>query len=62
MDKNIILKSLINGIITWLVVGLFLSLTKDTTFVETLITPYTLFAASACIGGSFIGFKRKAGL
>ena len=62
MDKNIILKSLINGIITWLVVGLFLSLTKDTTFVEALITPYILFVASACIGGSFIGFKRKAGL
>ena len=62
MNNNIILKSLINGIITWLVVGLFLSLTKDTTFVEALITPYTLFAASACIGGSFIGFKRKAGL
>ena len=62
MNNNIILKSLINGILTWLVLGLFLSLTKDTTFVETLITPYILFVASACIGGSFIGFKRKAGL
>ena len=62
MNNNIILKSLINGILTWLVLGLFLSLTKDTTFVEALITPYILFAASTCIGGSFIGFKRKAGL
>ena len=62
MNNNIILKSLINGILTWLVLGLFLSLTKDTTFVEALITPYILFAASVCIGGSFIGFKRKAGL
>jgi len=56
---SIIVKSVINGIITFLVVGLALSLIKGIAFVQVITMPYFLFIVSSVIVGSYIGFTKK---
>ena len=60
MDKNILIKSLLNGVITLLALAVILSLVKDVGFVQALIAPYTIAASIAAMVGSYIGFARKA--
>lgn len=56
---SIIVKSVINGIITFLVVGLALSLIKGIAFVQVITMPYFLFIVSSVIVGSYIGFTKN---
>ena len=60
MDKNIFVKSLDQGIIGWILLALLLSVTKDMTFVQALVAPYTVMMSVAGIVGCYIGYMRKA--
>ena len=60
MGNNILIKSLLNGVISLLVLAVLLSLGKDMSFVQALTVPYTIAAAIAAMVGSYIGFARKA--
>lgn len=60
MDKNILIKSLLNGVISLLVLAVLLSLIKDMSFVQALTELYTIAVAIAAMVGSYIGFARKA--
>lgn len=58
--KIILVKSLLIGLATLLVLALMLSLMKGVAFAELLVAPYTIaFAVSAALG-SYVGFERKA--
>ena len=59
-DKGIIIKSLIQGIVAWLVVALILSQIKDMGFGQTLTAAYTITAAITACLGSYIGFMGRA--
>ena len=59
MNKNIIIKSLLNGILAFILVALVLSL-KGMAIAQAIIAPYTIFLAISAIVGSFIGFTLKA--
>ena len=59
MKKNII-KSLLNGILTFVVVALVQYLVKGVTITQAIAAPYTIFLTIAAIVGSFIGFNIKA--
>ena len=60
MDKNILIKSLLNGVISLLVLAVLLSLINDLCFVPAPTELYTIAAAIAAMVGSYIGFARKA--
>ncbi len=60
MDKNILIKALINGVAGWLVLAVFLSLIKDMSLVQAMIAPYTIAMSVAALVGSYIGFLRRA--
>lgn len=57
---NSIIKSLLNGIASFLLVALAQTLIKGVTFVQALVSPYTVFLAVTAIVFSFIGFTVKA--
>ena len=58
-DKNILVKAIINGVITWLLLPLVMCLIKDANFVDSLISPTTICIAIAAGIGSYIGYVRK---
>ena len=60
MNKNILVKALINGIISLLVLAVLLSLINGMGFMAALMAPYTILAAVSAVVGSYIGFARKA--
>lgn len=60
MNKNILVKALINGIISLLVLAVLLSLINGMGFMAALMAPYTILAAISAVVGSYIGFVRKA--
>ncbi len=60
MFKNIIIKSLINGVLSFFGVVLIQILVKGMTFEAALTTPYTIVLAVSAVLGSFIGFTVKA--
>ena len=60
MDKNILTKALLNGAAGWLALAVFLSLTKDISFVQAFTAPHTIALSVAAGLGSYIGFMRKA--
>lgn len=59
MKKNII-KSLLNGILTFVVVALVQYLVKGVALTQAIAEPYTIFLAISAIVGSFVGFSIKA--
>ena len=59
MNKNTVIKSLLNGILTFILVALVLSL-KGMAIAQAIIAPYTIFLTISAILGSFIGFTLKA--
>ena len=59
MNKNIIIKSLINGVVSFFVVALVLDLVKGIPFGQALVNPFNIFLCISAIVGSFIGFSRK---
>lgn len=60
MNKNILVKALINGIISLLVLAVLLSLVNGTGFTAALFAPHTIIVALSAAVGSYIGFARKA--
>ena len=59
MKKNIIVKSLLNGIASFLLVAVVLNLAKGIPFGQALVEPYSIFLGVSAIIGSCIGFSRK---
>ena len=58
--KNILFKSLLNGVVTLFALALILSWMNGLRFVEALVLPYIITAAVAACFASFIGFVGKA--
>lgn len=59
LNKSIIIKSLINGVVSYFLVALVLTLIKGQPFGQALTAPYTIFPGVAALVGSVIGFWRK---
>jgi len=60
MTKNIIIKSLVNGIMGWIIVALIFSLKRpDMTFVQGLTSMYPIYMGIAGFAGSLIGFSIR---
>ena len=60
MKKNIIIKSLLNGILAFVLVALTQHLVKGVAFAQAIVAPYTIFLTLSAIVGSFVGFSIKA--
>ena len=60
MNKNIIIKSLVNGILAFVLVALIQHLVKGVAVAQAVIAPYTIFLTISAIVGSFVGFNIKA--
>lgn len=60
MNKNNIIKSLVNGILTFVLVALALHLVKGVAIAQAIVAPYTIFLTISAIVGSFVGFSIKA--
>lgn len=59
-NVSIVIKSLFESVIGWVLLALILSQMKDITFIQALLAPYTIaMMASAFVGGC-IGYRRKA--
>ena len=58
--KNILFKSLLNGVVTLFALALILSWMNGLRFVEALVLPYIITAAVTACLASFIGFVGKA--
>ena len=60
MTRNIIFKSLANGIISWILVALIFSLKNtDMTFMQGLTAMYPIYLGIAGFIGSLIGFSIR---
>ena len=59
MNKTILIKSILNGVISWIAVALILRLVKHVAFTVGLTAPYTIFLALAAIVGSYVGYIRQ---
>ena len=62
MDKNILFKSLLQGVAGMLVLALLLSVVKDDSILEVLVEPETILLGVSAVIGSYIGYQRKAKL
>ena len=60
MNKNIIIKSLLNGVIGFFLVVLVLNLVKGVPFGKAIVDPYSILLGITATIGSCIGFARKA--
>ena len=58
-QEVIIIKPLINGVVSYFLVALVLTLIKGQPFGQALTAPYTIFLGVAALVGSVIGFWRK---
>ena len=59
MKKNIIIKSLVNGILAFVLVALVQYLVKGVAITQAIVAPYTIFLTISAIFGSFAGFSIK---
>ncbi len=60
INKSIIIKSLINGVLSYFVVALVLTLARGVPFAKALTAPYTIILGVSALVGSAIGFIVKA--
>lgn len=60
MNKNIIIRTVIEGLIGWVLLALVVTFAKDITFAQALFAPHTLVMASAGFIGGYIGLRRRA--
>ena len=60
MNKNILFKSLLQGVAGMLILALLLSIVKDVSILEVLVRPYTILIGVSAAIGSYIGYVRKA--
>ena len=59
MSKNIIIKSLVESLIGWVLLAVVVMLTKNVTFVQALTSMLCILMAVAGFVGCCIGFHRK---
>ena len=59
MSKNIIIKSLVESLIGWVLLALVMCLTRNITFVQALITPYCICMTVCGFVGCCIGYQRR---
>ena len=59
MNKNKIIKALLNGAISFLAVALIQSLVKGMPITQTLVEPYTLILGPCAAIGSYIGYTIR---
>ena len=59
-NVSIVIRSLIEGVIGWVFLALILSQMKDITFIQALLTPYTIAMMVSAFVGGCIGYRRKA--
>lgn len=57
--SNILFKSLVNGVITLLVISLVVSLVRGLAFIQVITMPMYLATASCCAVASYFGYKLK---
>ena len=60
MYKNLLFKSLLQGVAGMLIAALLLSIVKDDSILEVLVGPYTIFIGVSAVIGSYIGYLKKA--
>ena len=60
MFKNIIIKSLVESLIGWVLLAVVVMLTRNITFVQALTSMHCILMAVAGFVGCCIGFQRKA--
>ena len=60
MYKNLLFKSLLQGVAGMLIAALLLSIVKDDSILEVLVEPYTIFIGVSAVIGSYIGYLKKA--
>ena len=63
VDKNILLKALINGVLAWIGIALIMMVMKGAAFTTTLLSVTTICIGLAAALGSYIGYvlKQKKG-
>ena len=59
MKKNIIIKSLVNGILAFVLVTLVQHLVKGVAITQAIVAPYTIYLTISAIVGSFVGFSMR---
>ena len=60
MDKNILFKSLLQGIAGMLLFALLVSVVRAESILQVLAAPYTIVLGVSAVVGSYAGFLRKA--
>ena len=60
MNNSIIIRTIIEGAIGWVLLAALLCVMKDISFVQALFAPHTLMMASAGFRGGYSGLRRKA--
>lgn len=60
MNKNIVIKALLNGVASCLAFALIHSLLRGMPFMQTLVEPYTLTLGSCAAVCSYIGYRIRA--
>ena len=60
MNRNIIIRTVIEGLVGWVLLALVVMYAKDMTFVQALIAPHTLVMATAGFLGAYIGLRKRA--
>ncbi len=60
MDKNILFKSLLQGIAALLLFALLVSVVRAEPILQVLAAPYTIVLGVSAVVGSYAGFLRKA--
>ena len=59
MSNNILFKSLVNGVITLIVLSVFATLVRGMLFVQAVTLPYHVLMAVTAVAASYIGLKAK---
>jgi len=60
MNRNMIIRTVIEGLIGWVLLALVVMYAKDITFMQAFIAPHTLVMASAGFLGGYIGMRKRA--
>ena len=60
MNNNMIVRTVIEGMIGWVLLAVTVCVMKDMSFVQALFAPHTLAMATAGFLGGYIGLRRKA--
>ena len=59
-NKQIIVRAALESLVGWVLLALLMPLWRDVTFVQALISPYTIGIAISAFLGCYAGYLRKA--